>query len=101
MSYQITDLSGITSLLPSHQRMVEIVKELHTGTDHRFGEVTLTHDSGVAISLYSNGSAVMDTPDAENYCLLESLSQNDQLMLWVQLAAGNVASLNKLDWKAQ
>ena len=101
MSYQITDLNGITSLLPDHQRMVEIVKELHAETGNRFGEVTLTHDSGVSISLYSNGSAVMDTPDAENYSLLDDLSQDDQLMLWVQLAAGNVASLNKLDWKAQ
>jgi len=81
--------------------MVKIVKELYASSSEEFMEATLTHSSGTSISLYRNGSAVLDTPESSNYSLLEDLSMDEQLMLWVQTAAGNLKVLQKLEWKPQ
>jgi len=101
MSYQVTDQNGITTLRPDHKKMVFVVQQMYRANEEDFVEVTLTHASGVAVSLYPNGTAVLDTPDSNTYSILEDLTMNEQLMLWVQLAAGNIDSLNKLDWQKQ
>lgn len=80
--------------------MVSIVNELYSDSADEYLEVTLTHSSGVAITLGSNGSAVMDTPDCVSYFLMTDLTFNEQMTLWVQLAGGNVESIKKLDWQS-
>ena len=42
LSYQVTDIHGVTSLRPEHARMVQIVKELYAASEDEFAE-TSTH----------------------------------------------------------
>jgi hypothetical protein len=101
MSYQVTDVQGVTRLRPGHADMVKVAKALYQQPPDTFAEVTLTHASGVAITLYPNGTAVMDEADTATYAVLDDLSIDDQLMLWLQLASGHVQSLRKLEWRQE
>lgn len=102
MSYQITDISGITRLMPDHSKMVEIVDEMYREEDHEpFQDVIMSHNSGTSISLHPNGCAVLDSSNNEKYYTLTTLDKEDQLMLWIQLAAGNIRAIRQLDWKSE
>jgi hypothetical protein len=101
MSYQVTDVHGVTRLRPDHADMVRMVKALYRQPPDTFAEVTLTHACGVAITLHPNGSAVMDEADTDTYDVLTDLTMDEQLMLWLQLALGNVSSLRKLEWRQE
>jgi hypothetical protein len=99
MSYQVSDVNGVTRLRPDHADMVKLVQALYREPPDALAEVTLTHASGVAITLYPNGTAVMDEADSETYSVLGDLTIEEQLMLWLQLASGNLRSLRKLEWQ--
>ncbi len=101
MSYQATDIHGTTRLRPDHAQMVRIVNELYAEPPDVFEEVTMTHSSGTSISLYANGTAVLDEPEQTHYALLKDLSRSEQLTLWLQIAAGNLRAIRRLDWIPQ
>jgi hypothetical protein len=102
MAYQVTDLYGVTRLMPDHRTMVEVLDTLYREAQHEdLADVVLTHRSGHAICLYANGTAVMEKEDDPTLLLMHDLSREEQLTLWIQLAAGRVANLLKMDWEKQ
>jgi hypothetical protein len=100
MSYQITDVHGVTRLMPDHSMMIRIVDEMYNEHTEPFRDVILSHQNGYSISLHPNGCAVLDYAQEEQYYTLTDLTREDQLMLWIQLAANNIKSIKKLDWKS-
>jgi hypothetical protein len=99
MAYQTTDVHGITRLMPDHECMVRMVHELYSNQKDDFADVVLTHRSGIAISLHANGCAVLEQPHEEEDKMLRDLSRDEQLTLWIQLAAGNLARIQALEWE--
>lgn len=99
MPYQITDVHGVTRLMPDHSMMIEIVDEMYREQTEAFRDVILAHQSGYSISLHPNGCAVLDYAEEEEYYTLTDLTREDQLMLWIQLAGNNIESIRKLGWK--
>ncbi|MCG8528288.1 MAG: hypothetical protein MI748_18045 [Opitutales bacterium] len=102
MSYQLTDSNGVVRLNPDHKVMTQTLSELYN--DERkevFDDVILTHDSGASISLQSNGCAVFETHESETRKILKELSRDDQLALWIQLAAGRLKALEQLEWEIE
>ena len=98
MAYQITDIHGVTRLMPDHGMMVRIVDEMYRHPNKVFRDVIMSHNNGYSISLHPNGCAVLDHAGEDSYYTLTDLSREEQLMLWIQLAGNNIASIKKLDW---
>ena len=101
MSYQVTDIHGVTRLMPEHRQMVKVLNELYADKEESFSDVILTHRNGHAISLHANGCAVWETPGSEEMRILKDLKREEQLTLWIQLAAGRMKTIESLGWELE
>lgn len=82
--------------------MTQIVDEMYAQENEEvFQDVMLTDRSGNSISLFPNGHAIMDLSGSNEELSLSKLDREDQMMLWIQLAAGNLDALKKLDWNQE
>ena len=99
MSFHTTDRDGITELNPPEPKLREILRSLmDEREDH--AEVWLTHsESGWTLTVFRSyvvqwHNDRIDEPTRE----LSGLDFNKALELWLMLAKGYIADLNRQPW---
>lgn len=76
----------------------EIVDEL-AQADKEHGDVVLTHESEWAISYHRNKTAIFENVEEGEPRHMKNVGKAKLLELWVHLAKGDIAWLEKQPWK--
>ncbi len=102
--YHTTDLNGETLICPDPAAMREVLESLEDADDYGFPDVSLIHESGWAITVDAEWTAVLErVPDDEETParMLDCGSLASALNLWQQLAGGKLDALLSLPWIEQ
>ncbi|HEY4181568.1 MAG TPA: hypothetical protein VGM90_32195 [Kofleriaceae bacterium] len=99
MTFHVTSRWGDVDDTPSVDRMREILAELGAD-DAEHPDCWLAHENGWVVSAHQDGRVVFESPDEDVPPRhLRDVARDRVLELWMFLAAGDVAVLEKQPWQ--
>ena len=98
MSYFAYDQMGATISSPSESQMQQLLASLTSG-DLEHPDVSLTHESGWSISVFSTGLLVFENVESrEGPWHMRDVTFSRAQEFWLMLAAGKLKELRSLPW---
>jgi len=95
--YFSTDQNGITLVEPDEMAMrLVLIQLVEEGEDADYPDVSLTHESGLSLTVGLNWVVVLEREASEDDLhYLKRNSLEDVLALWLDLAAGHLERLEE------
>ncbi|MFE7492136.1 hypothetical protein [Kitasatospora sp. NPDC057541] len=99
MSYFMYDVMGVTVEKPD-PAMIERVLDGLTDADDEHPDVSLSHENGWCLSVFTNGLLIWENPDDDvpRPGEMRDVTRDETLRLLGLLAAGDIESIETLPW---
>src|SRR5688572_18750115 len=99
MAYHVVTRWGDSVDSPSREKMLEILAELDR-PDREHPDTWLTHESGWTLSVYESGLLVWENlEDSVGPRHLLGVPRQKTIELWIKLAEGEIAPIEKEPWR--